>query len=29
VNTGYGKRVSSKSGKIYPLGYFMVVEKKA
>jgi len=27
IHTGYGKRISSKTGKIYPLGYFMIVEK--
>ncbi len=28
INTGFGKRISSGSGKVYPLGYFMVVEKR-
>lgn len=28
VNTKSGKRISSNSGKAYPLGYFMVVEKQ-
>lgn len=27
IHTGFGKRISSNSGKAYPLGYFMVVEK--
>lgn len=28
IRTRWGKKVSAKTGKMYPLGYFMVVEKK-
>jgi hypothetical protein len=29
TSTKYGKRVSTETGKAYPLGYFMVVTKKS